>query len=1232
MTMPTQPMPQAPSPAPSEAISALYLADEAALASRLAGDITFDATTTNAVQMQAGKWVAQVRASAGRSGIIDAFLQEYGLSSEEGILLMRLSEALIRTPDFATARTLMRDKLGAGRWAQHKGGSPAMLINAATLSLSLSALWIKSSGGTGAARLAARLGDKVLHAAVERGMGIMAEHFVLGATIEHATARADTDGRYSYDMLGEAASTAADAERYFAAYSHAARHLASLASTGTRIADAPGLSVKLSALHPRYAWAQRDACLPLLLARLQALCATSKAANIGLTIDAEESDRLELSLIIFEALLNDPALAGWDGLGLVVQAYQRRAGAVIDHVVAHARAAGRRIAIRLVKGAYWDAEIKRAQVMGLASYPVFTAKEHTDISYLACARKLLAATDVVYPQFATHNAHSAAAIATIARPDQPIEFQRLHGMGEQLHAAIARDTGRHSRVYAPVGGHKDLLPYLVRRLLENGANSSFVHQLMNPDVDMANIIRHPVDLAAARGFSPNPDIPAPRDLFSGKRLSAAGLDLTQAIVAAQAQSICLPEDMKRAAPMLGDSAPPSLAQVNAGQPVRNPADSTRIIGHVIQASPADVERAIAAAQNFVAGNSLVPAARHAMLMRMAELLEQNMPGLMALCVAEAGKTLPNAVDEVREAVDFCRYYAQQCLTERIATRAPLGIVACISPWNFPLAIFIGQVAAVLAGGNAVIAKPAPQTPLIAAEAMRLLRAAGVPAEAAQLLPGGGDIGARLAASPAIDALCFTGSTATALAIATARANAGRAAAPLIAETGGINAMIVDSTALLEQAVRDVVSSAFQSAGQRCSACRIVCVQDDIADDFCTMLAGAMAELRLGDPAHLSTDIGPLIDAGAHGRITDYIATMRASHPVVGEAGLGEQSIPVHGHFVRPIAFAVDGVGAVEREVFGPVLHVVRYAAQGLEDLVKAINALGYGLTLGLHTRIDTRVDKVIGCAHVGNIYVNRNQIGAVVGVQPFGGEGLSGTGPKAGGPHYLLRLTQGALAASDRQPVTIPLASTAPAPAVLRAIATARAAAGNANIKAVRQEIARLCAAGVLPHSTALEAMLAVPLCHPLPGPTGEENSLSLVARGVLLAIDNNQPERLVEAALLALASGNAVLLCSTGDGNTAARAAIGCAPLVALCAQGVVTPAMMALVEPAHLHTLISRHVDGVIAGNDFASFVCAAGAGGGRIVPRLAPGEEPERYFHERTLTINTTAAGGNTALLAQ
>ncbi|MEM7458806.1 MAG: L-glutamate gamma-semialdehyde dehydrogenase, partial [Pseudomonadota bacterium] len=960
-------------------LSDAYLADETELTAQLAETLRSSPKVQAERQALATDLTHGLLDDANKLSAVDAFLSEYELSSDEGVILMRLAESLVRTPDAYTASYLLRDKIAAGMWDRHASANH-LIVKLGTMGLSLAKGWVRMSGGARASHLVARLGDRVMLSAVRRAIALLGRHFVLGTSISRATRRArslsDYGATFSFDMLGEAAMTEADADRYFSAYKSALEHLADISPSDQGLHQSPALSVKLSALHPRYEYAQRDRCVPVLTARILKLCEIAKAANLGLTIDAEEVDRLEVSLLVIDGVMRSDTVRRWNGFGIAVQAYQKRAMQMIDHMLDAAKCNQQRITIRLVKGAYWDSEIKRAQELGLESYPVFTRKEHTDISYLACARALLDAGEWIYPQFATHNAQTAAVVMHMAGARRDLEFQRLHGMSNGLHRRLAEDHGFAHRSYAPVGHHKELLPYLVRRLLENGANSSFVNQVLDADGKIEGLIRDPIEIASHHGFSPHPVLKTPRDRVGETRATAAGIDLTQS---SNARAI---EEIPK----------PSLS--------------------LQQATQKTVETAI---QICLKSDWPHTSAREraAVLRQAAQFLERDRHDLMVLCVHEAGKTWPDAEAEVREAIDFLLYYADQAACGSIASRPPLGPVACISPWNFPLAIFLGQASAALSVGNTVLAKPAEQTPVIAVEAVKRLHEAGIPKHALQVVIGDGAAGAQLVAHGKIRAVCFTGSTETAKRIAISLAETGRDDIPLIAETGGINAMLIDSTALLEQAVRDVIASAFQSAGQRCSACRLVCVQDDIADAFIQMLSGAMKTLRTDNPAKLSTDLGPIIDAPAKLRIDTHVSRLRQTYKIIGEAPAPASS---DGAYVAPVAFELDAIEDLSEEIFGPVLHVVRFKREDFSGTIEQINALGYGLTMGLHSRIDTRVENTETLARVGNLYVNRNQIGAVVGEQPFGGEGLSGTGPKAGGPHYLKRLTQ-APNQTDRTPI-----------------------------------------------------------------------------------------------------------------------------------------------------------------------------------------------------------------------
>ena len=968
--------------------------------------------------------VAAVRRDRLGKGGIDAFLHEYALSSPEGVALLCLAEALLRIPDAETVDRLIRDKIGSADWESHLGRSESMFINASTWALMLTGRLLHTVSPapdlrTVLRRFVARSSEPVLRQAVTAAMHIIGRQFVMGRTIGEALERArgaEQQGyRHSYDMLGEAAHTAADAARYAAAYDDA---IAAIGRSwgGRIIADAPGISIKLSALHPRYEMAQRARVLSEVSLILLELSRHARGAGIGLTIDAEEADRLDLSLDLFEALALSPDLADWDGLGLAVQAYQKRALPVIEWLADLARRSGRRLMGRLVKGAYWDSEIKRTQELGLDGYPVYTRKVATDVSYLACARRLLAFGPIFYPQFATHNAHTVAALLEFAGERRDYEFQRLHGMGEALYEQIvgAERLDRPCRVYAPVGSHEDLLPYLVRRLLENGANTSFVNRLVDEAQPINAIVADPIAQLARLPVKPHPRIPLPRDLYGPARETSRGLDLDHAPVQAAlrdglAAALCQP---RSAAPIID-----GIEQPGAAEPVFDPSDRRRPVGMVVAAGPREIDRALGRALFSAPSWDRTPAAeRAAVLERAADLYQNRMVELMALIIREGGRTIPAALAEIREAVDYLRYYALRARVD-FAASEPLpgptgerdeialhgrGVFACISPWNFPLAIFTGQIAAALAAGNAVVAKPAEQTPLVAAAAVRLLHQAGVPGDVLHLLPGTGEIvGAALVGDPRVAGIAFTGSTETARRINLDLARRAGPIVPLIAETGGQNAMIVDSSALAEQVVSDVLISAFDSAGQRCSSLRLLYVQVDIADRLLAMLAGAMTELVVGDPALLATDVGPIIDAPAREALEQHAQRMAREGHLLYQCALPAGT--EHGTFFAPRVFQIDGAERLPGEVFGPILHVVRWHADRLNAVLDEIAATGYGLTLGIQSRIDETTRYILARLHIGNSYVNRSMIGAVVGVQPFGGEGLSGTGPKAGGPRYLHR-------------------------------------------------------------------------------------------------------------------------------------------------------------------------------------------------------------------------------------
>ncbi len=1006
------------------ALRAAYRRDETEAADRILGAAELSAEALDRIGARARKLVETVRRQRMGKGGLDAFLHEYALSSREGIVLMCLAEALLRIPDAETVDKLIRDKLAEADWARHLGHSESLLVNASTWALMLTGRMVRAetAGGNDLAgtlkRLLARSSEPVLRQAVTQAMRILGRQFVMGRTIGEALDRAkgpEREGyRHSYDMLGEAARTAADATHYFESYRRAIKALGKAAG-GRPVVEAPGISVKLSALHPRYEEAQRERLSTELLPRLKSLAIDAKAARIGFTIDAEESERLELSLDLIGHLAGDPDLKDWQGFGLAIQAYQKRALPLIDWLEKLALKTNRRLMLRLVKGAYWDSEIKRSQDRGLRGYPVFTRKVATDVSYIACAKRLLAADQAFYPQFATHNAHTVATILELAGGRRDFEFQRLHGMGEALYREIVgpEKLDLPCRVYAPVGSHEDLLAYLVRRLLENGANTSFVNRIVDEGAPIDEIVADPISRLRRLVSKPHPRIPLPRGLFGAERKNSRGIDLSN-----RDRLIELAHEMKaageqdwRAAPLIG-----GVEQAGPERPVLNPADRRQVVGHVIEASEDQARKAAQRATQAAPGWNATPAEERARcLERAAGMMEGDRARLLTLLVSEGGRTIPDALGEVREAIDFCRYYAArarehfakpQVLPGPTGERNELslhgrGVFACISPWNFPLSIFTGQIAAALAAGNAVLAKPAEQTPLVAAAAVAILHRAGVPGDALQLLPGDGKVGAALVADPHIAGVAFTGSTETARAINLTLARREGPILPFIAETGGQNAMIVDSSALPEQVVGDVLASAFNSAGQRCSALRVLFLQEDIANRTIAMLKGAMEELAIGDPAVLRTDVGPVIDEDARSLLEKHARRMKREGRLIAELPLPPET--EHGTFFAPRAFEIDGLHLLDREVFGPILHVVRWRGDGLEGVLDQIRATGYGLTLGVHSRIDETVERVRQRLPVGNLYVNRTIIGAVVGAQPFGGEGLSGTGPKAGGPHYLQR-------------------------------------------------------------------------------------------------------------------------------------------------------------------------------------------------------------------------------------
>ncbi|RQO33396.1 trifunctional transcriptional regulator/proline dehydrogenase/L-glutamate gamma-semialdehyde dehydrogenase [Herminiimonas sp. KBW02] len=1191
-----------------DAISSAYRLDEVSAVQNLLAQMQSNPALQSASQALAQQLVTAVRAKRSRASGVDALMHEFSLSSEEGIALMCLAEALLRIPDHQTADRLIANKISQGDWQRHLGTSSSLFVNAASWGLLITGklLHSASADGFGAAltRLINKGGEPLIRKGVDLAMRMLGSQFVAGQSIDEALENGreheEHGYRYSYDMLGEAAITAADADAYYQSYT-AAIHAIGKASGQRGIRTGPGISVKLSALHPRYARAQRTRVMQELLPRLKQLVLLARQYDIGLNIDAEEADRLELSLDLMEALAADAELAGYNGLGYVVQAYQKRCPYVIDYLTDLARRSGTKFMVRLVKGAYWDTEIKRAQVDGLSGYPVYTRKAYTDLSYLVCAQKLLAASDVIYPQFATHNALTFATIYQQAQAMQvtDYEFQCLHGMGETLYDQIvgAEHLNVPCRIYAPVGTHETLLAYLVRRLLENGANSSFVNQIVDDNISIAELLQDPVALAAQFAGQPHPALPLPADLYGTERRNSSGIDLSNehALRALSASLSAYGKQQWHALPLTG------AAIYGAAITIRNPADHSDAVGTVAHANKHDAGQAIEyALAGMATWQAHTAGQRATILLRAADLFQQHTDEFIALAVREAGKTLSNAIGEVREAIDFLRYYSAQAIASEAAP--PLGVVACISPWNFPLAIFTGQLSAALAAGNVVLAKPAEQTPLIAFRAVQLLHQAGVPENALLFLPGNGEtIGAQLVADARISAVVFTGSTQVAKSIhrkLNLRSIAEARDIPLIAETGGQNAMIVDSSALCEQVVRDVITSAFDSAGQRCSALRVLCLQSDIAGQTLHMLKGAMQELQINHPDRLLTDIGPVIDAEAQGHLRAYIA--QNADKKIHELALPETA--ANGTFVAPCILEIDNIAELKREVFGPVLHVLRYQRDDLPQLVRDINATGFGLTLGIHTRIDETIDYVVRHAHVGNIYVNRNIVGAVVGVQPFGGEGLSGTGPKAGGPFYLKRLQHSSAVniekadEEDREEA--------------RHIETALAELLTWSIPHKEQTLSQLIVEYIRTSPSGKIIRLQ--------GVTGETNTLRFAARGAVLCVAETTPA-LLNQLLAVYATGNqVVLLQSTAllvppDFPAHLRAS-----MTVIEHQHVAKDLRLALLErgqhKADLRTALAEREGAIV-----------------QVVTTEFPLPIPLwRLVHERALCVNTTAAGGNASLM--
>ena len=1192
-----------PQSALRDAITTAYRRDEAEAVADMLARAQLSEDERREAEALARRLVKQVRDSRRKASGVDALMHEFSLSSEEGVALMCLAEALLRIPDADTRNKLIRDKIAGGDWKSHLGHSPSMFVNASAWGLlitgKLTAASDEKSLGSALTRLIGKGGAPLIRQGVNYAMRMLGKQFVTGQTIEEALkngkAREKMGYRYSFDMLGEAAMTQADADRYFKDYVDAI-HAIGKDAAGAGVYEGNGISVKLSAIHPRYWRAQHERVMTELLPRLKELFLLGKQYDIGINIDAEETNRLELSLDLMEALVSDPDLAGYKGIGFVVQAYQKRCPFVIDYLIDLARRNKQKLMIRLVKGAYWDSEIKWAQVDGMDGYPVYTRKVHTDVSYLACARKLLAAQDAIFPQFATHNAYTLGAIYQMGK-DKDFEHQCLHGMGETLYDQVVgpQNLGRRVRVYAPVGTHETLLAYLVRRLLENGANSSFVNQIVDENISIDDLVKSPLDAAAATQGKMHAALPLPKNLYGDKRPNSRGFDFSNEFTLQQ-----LERDMNAAAarPIQAASITAVPVQSVAPHDVQNPADHSDTLGNAAFLHPDAVADIISTAKDAESRWAAVaPAARAAILRRIADLYEAHAAELMTLAVREAGKTLGNAVAEVREAVDFCRYYANECETT-CATRQAVGTIIAISPWNFPLAIFTGEVVAALAVGNTVIAKPAEQTSLIAYRAVQLMHQAGIPREALQLALGAGDIGAALTADPRINGVVFTGSTEVAKAIN--RTLAARDDNPvLIAETGGQNAMIIDSTALAEQVCADVLTSAFDSAGQRCSALRILCVQEDVADRTITMIKGAMDELRVDNPAKLATDIGPVIDKEAQQNLLAHIENMKKEAKAWHQTKLSADIDPENSTFVPPTLLELEKLDQLTRENFGPVLHVLRYKGGQLDSLIEQINSKGYALTGGIHSRIDGAIEHISQRLEAGNLYVNRNIVGAVVGVQPFGGHSKSGTGPKAGGQNYLQRLSHG----GHWQAPAATTAGSADEAALSQILDAVKQSDLAADAKTRLQKIADDARKNTLRH--AIER---------LGGPTGETNENRWHMPTTIALYGGDLEQSLAVLIPIAAAGGRAAV--NSGHPLAAWKNRLSGIIHVShgnICGKATHVIALTPL--PAEEKTALAAR-DGVII----------------KIYPADADGNvDILPLYHENSRSTNTTAAGGNASLMA-
>lgn len=1150
-------------------IRSLHMADERLVLDALTSEYGLGSKSRADISANAADLIRGIR-MASNPGLMEVFLAEYGLSTGEGVALMCLAEALLRVPDAQTIDELIEDKIAPSSWGEHLGKSSSSLVNASTWALMLTGKVLQEPGKDGVSdtlhSAVRRLGEPLIRSAIKRAMKEMGHQFVLGQTISEAVKRGQAMQKkgftYSYDMLGEAALTAGDADAFFTSYSDAIKKLARLA-THQDTRENSGISIKLSALHPRYEVSQRERVMSELVPRVKELAMMAKEAQMGLNIDAEEADRLDLSLDVIENVIQDPEFAGWNGFGVVVQAYNKRASAVIDWLYSLATELDRSIMVRLVKGAYWDTEIKQAQVDGVDDFPVFTNKAATDISYICCAQKLLNYSDRIYPQFATHNAHTVSAILYMAKHGQHYEFQRLHGMGEALHNLVIEQENTHCRIYAPVGAHRDLLAYLVRRLLENGANSSFVNQLVDEDVSPEIIAEDPFKIMHTDAQIRSDIVQKPSDLYLPERPNSVGWDLRNFD---DLDAFHMERDKFKNHEWITTPMISGAGGADEPSPVYSPSDPTHRVGFVAKASLAQVEDALNFARNWGATS---PIERSVFLNKAADLYEKNAGEIFAVLCREAGKTALDAIAEIREAVDFLRYYGAEAI--RLGDLPARGIITCISPWNFPLAIFTGQISAALAAGNGVLAKPADPTPITASIGVRLMHEAGVPISVLQLVPGQGSIvGAKLTTDPRVNGICFTGSTGVAQTIYRDSTSNLEPDSTFIAETGGLNAMIVDSTALPEQAVQDIVDSAFRSCGQRCSALRMLYLQKDVADEFMEMLYGAMDELEVSDPWKMSSDVGPIISTSARQEIIDHIEAARACGTL-----LKKIEAPVEGLFVGPAVIRVDGVLSLGKEIFGPVLHVCAFEANGIDQIIADINTSGYGLTFGLHTRIDDRVEHITSKLNVGNIYVNRNQIGAVVGSQPFGGEGLSGTGPKAGGAHYVKRFKR--LSLPNHKMVDGDYVDTALVQVALDAAVTDR--------------------------HRALQTI-------DLPGPTGESNRWSTYAKGTILCLGPTPADAEQQMKMA----------------DEMGCAAVGVAPdLFGLNTISGVLPR-------AALSDLMGFEAVALWSGkDDLIAARHALAKRDGALLLLIATSDMKDLCTLERHLCIDTTAAGGNASLLA-